>query len=310
MAVQSTLGEYRVHTRLDGLASSLVVMLCLVWGLNYVSMKIVNQGFQPVFQSAMRFGLAAIIVFGWCVVRRIRLFRPDGTLLPGIAAGLLFGFEFALITLALDYTSASRSVVFVYTMPFFVALGAHFLVPGERMTVLGFIGLAMAFCGVAFVFSDKLSLPSEDAIIGDVMCIAAAVLWAATTILIKTTRLKSAKPEKVLLYQLVVASLILFAAAPLFGPYLRTVTPFVVGTFAFQVIVVVAFTFLVWFWLIRNYPASRLTSFTFLTPVFGVLFGGLMLGEPVSWRLGLALVLVAIGIYLVNRPQRSHKPIS
>lgn len=302
MAADTAIGEYRVHARLDGLASVLVVALCLTWGLNYVSIKIVNHGLQPVFQNALRFGLGSLVVFGWCVVRRIPLFRSDGTLWAGVAAGVLFGVEFALITLGLDYTSASRSVVFVYTMPFFVALGAHLFVPGERMGLLSFFGLVLAFSGVAFVFSDKLSLPSPDAVYGDLMCVGAAILWAATTILIKTTKLRSAKPEKVLLYQLVVGSLIGFAAAPAFGPFVRQVTPLVVGAFVFQVIVVASITFLVWFWLIRNYPASRLTSFTFLTPVFGVLFGGLLLGEPVGWRLGLALALVAIGIYLVNRP--------
>lgn len=302
---QTTVGEYRVHDRLDGLASTLVLVLCLVWGLNYVSMKIVNQGLQPVFQNALRFGLAAIVVYGWCVARRIPLFRSDGTLLAGIAAGLLFGVEFALITLGLDYTSASRSVVFVYTMPFFVALGAHLFVPGERMNWLSFTGLLLAFFGVAFVFSDRLSLPSPTAIIGDILCVGAAILWAATTILIKTTKLRTASPEKVLLYQLAVASLIQFAAAPAFGPFFREVTPLVVYTFAFQVFIVASVTFLVWFWLIRNYPAARLTSFTFLTPVFGVIFGGLLLDEPISWKLGLALVLVAVGIYLVNRPTRT-----
>ncbi len=302
MTAQATADDYRVHDRLDGLATTLVLMLCLVWGLNYASMKVVNQGLQPVFVAGVRFGLAAVVIFLWCMARRIPLFRADGTLVAGIVAGLLFGAEFALIQTGLDYTSASRSVVFTYTMPFWVALGAHLFVPGERMSLLGFIGLVLAFSGVAFVFADKLSLPSPDAWIGDVMCLVAAVLWAATTIVIKTTRLRFAKPEKVLLYQLVVAAVILTPVAPLFGPLVRTITPIGVGAFVFQVLIVVSTTFLVWFWLIRNYPASRLTSFTFLTPVAGVLMGGVLLDEPIGWRLGVALVLVAIGIYLVNRP--------
>ncbi len=302
MAQATTADDYRPHDRLDGIATSLVLMLCFFWGLNYVSMKVVNGGFQPIFVTGLRFGLAAVLVFAWCAIRRIPLFRADGTLIPGIAAGVLFGVEFALIQTGLDYTSASRSVVFTYTMPFFVALGAHLFVPGERMSLSGFLGLVLAFSGVAFVFSDKLSLPSPNAWIGDLMCLGAAILWAAATIVIKATRLRFAKPEKVLLYQLVVAAAILLPATPFLGPLIRTITPVVIGAFAFQVLIVVSSTFLVWFWLIRNYPASRLTSFTFLTPVAGVLFGGFLLDEPISWKLGLALVLVAIGIYLVNRP--------
>jgi drug/metabolite transporter (DMT)-like permease len=188
-------------------------------------------------------------------------------------------------------------------MPFVVALGAHFLIPGERMTVLGFFGLALAFVGVIIVFSDKLSLPGPEALFGDLLCLIAAVLWGATTIVIKTTRLRTTIPEKVLLYQLVVAAAILLPVSPAFGPLIRDITPAVVAAFSFQVLFIVSVTFLVWFWLIRHYPASRLTSFTFLTPVFGVMFGGLLLGEPVGWRLIVALGLVAVGIYLVNRPQ-------
>lgn len=173
----ATVDDYKVHDRLDGLATTLVLILCLAWGLNYVSMKIVNQGLQPVFQTSLRFGLAAILVYGWCVVRRVPLFRRDGTLIAGILAGVLFGVEFALISTALDYTSASRSIVFVYTMPFFVAIGAHLFVPGERMGLHAFVGLVLAFSGVAVVFSDKLSLPSPEAVYGDILCVVAAVLW-------------------------------------------------------------------------------------------------------------------------------------
>lgn len=304
-STSTTVDAQGVHSRLDLFAASALVVLCMTWGLNQVSIKVANDGLQPVFQSGLRFALGAIIIFGWCFFRRIRLFDRDGTLWPGIAAGLLFGIEFAVIAIGLDYTSASRSVVFVYTMPFVVALGAHFLVPGERMTAMGFVGLTLAFVGVVIVFSDKLSLPGPQAIFGDMLCLLGAVLWGATTIVIKTTPLKTAKPEKVLLYQLVVSAVVLLVAAPAFGPLIREITPIVIGAFSFQVLFVVSVTFLVWFWLIRHYPASRLTSFTFLTPVFGVMFGGLLLGEPLSWKLGLALVLVAAGIYLVNMPRRA-----
>ncbi|MEJ8574726.1 DMT family transporter [Microbaculum marinum] len=306
----ATVDSDGIRSRLDLLAGGTLVFLCLAWGLNHVSIKVANQGLQPVFQSGVRFALGAILVFGWCMFRRIRLFERDGTLLPGIAVGVLFGVEFGFITFGLDYTTASRGVVFVYTMPFVVALGAHFLIPGERMNAIGFFGLALAFCGVIIVFSDKLSLPGPEALFGDFLCLIAAVLWGATTIVIKTTSLRTTKPEKVLLYQLVVAAIVLLPASPLFGPFIRDVTPVVIAAFSFQVLFVVAVTFLIWFWLVRHYPASRLTSFTFLTPVFGVMFGGLLLGEPVSWRLLLALVLVALGIYLVNRPQAIIQPPS
>jgi len=301
-ASSSAANTYRVHTQLDGLAMTLVIMLCLTWGLNQISIKVANHGLQPVFQSGLRFAIGSVIVFGWCVFRRVRLFDRDGTLPGGVIAGILFGVEFAMMAIALEYTTAARGVIFIYTMPFFVAIGAHLFVPGERMTAAGFLGLVLAFSGVVIVFFDDASVPGPMAIWGDILSVIAGLLWAATTIVIKTTPLKSAAPEKVLLYQLVVAGIVLLPVAPAFGPLIREITPAVVAAFTFQILLVVSVTFLVWFWLIRHYPAARLTSFTFLTPVFGVLFGGLLLGEPIGLRLPIALVLVALGIYLVNRP--------
>jgi drug/metabolite transporter (DMT)-like permease len=167
-------------------------------------------------------------------------------------------------------------------------------------------GLLAAFSGVVIAFSDELSLPSAEALIGDTMSVFAAAAWAATIIVIKVTALRTASAEKVLLYQLAVAAVMQLALAPFFGPFIREVTPLVLGAFAFQVVIVVAITYVVWFWLIRQYQASQLSTFTFLTPLFGVLFGGLLLSEPISPRLLVALALVAAGIYLVNRPRRGR----
>lgn len=300
----ASVASIRAHDRLDGFAGLLLVALCLSWGLNHVAIKLANEGLQPVFQSGLRSALGAIVVFLWCRLRGIRLFERDGTLIAGTIAGLLFGTEFLLVYLALDYTTVSRSVIFLYTTPFMVALGAHFFVPGERMTWMRAIGLAAAFSGVVIAFSDELSLPSPQALIGDTMSVFAACAWAATIIVIKVTALRTASAEKVLLYQLAVAAVLQLALAPFFGPFVRDVTPLVIGAFTFQVVVVVAITYVVWFWLIRQYPAAQLSAFTFLTPLFGVVFGGLLLAEPLSPRLLAALALVAAGIYLVNRPSR------
>ena len=85
-------------------------------------------------------------------------------------------------------------------------------------------------------------------------------------------------------------------------------TELATGALVFQAVFVVAFTYLVWFWLVRRYPASGLSSFAFLTPAFSVLMGGLILGEPLSMRLFLALAMIAIGIFIVNRPRRAALP--
>ncbi len=289
----------------DAFAASVVVLLCLSWGLSQVAMKVANAGIQPVFQAGLRSALGGAMVVLWCRFRGVRLFDADGTLVPGVVAGVLFGGEFILIYVAFEYTSVSRGILFVYTMPFFVAAGAHLLIPGERLTPLRALGFCAAFAGVVLVFADSESVPSADAWIGDLLCLVGALLWAATTLTIKTTRLRKVTAEKVLIYQLGGSAILGLALAPFFGPLIREITPVVILAFVYQVFPVVAVSYIVWFWILLRYPAGQLSAFTFLTPVFSVLFGALILSEPVTFNLAAALVLVALGIYLVNRPRRA-----
>jgi drug/metabolite transporter (DMT)-like permease len=175
---------------------------------------------------------------------------------------------------------------------------------GERISPARLAGMVLAFAGVGVIFSDKLSIPGPKAWLGDIMTLVAGVLWAATTLVIKKSRLATARPEKVLLYQLATSVVIAGPLLAFTGPLVRDATPLAIGSILFQAFYVVAFTYLVWFWLVTRYPASGLSSFTFLTPAFSVLMGALLLGEPLTWKLGLALLLIATGIVLVNRPAR------
>jgi drug/metabolite transporter (DMT)-like permease len=299
--------EARRHTTLDGLAIGLMVFLTFAWGLNGVAAKIANTGFDPVFLTLARSAIAAACVWAWCAFRGIPLLSRDGTLWAGILAGALFGFEFLLIFKGLDFTSVARSALMINMMPFWVLLGGHFLL-GERMDTGKIAGLVLAFAGVAVIFSDSLSVPGPDAWIGDLMCVGAGILWAATTLVIKGSRLSTAGAEKVLLYQLAVSALITLPLLAVSGPVLREVTALATGALLFQAIFVVAFTYLLWFWLVRHYPASSLSSFAFLTPAFSVLMGGLVLGEPLTVRLFVALAMIAAGIAIVNRPRRAAAP--
>lgn len=292
---------------IDLFAALLMIGLTFSWGLNGVAAKIAGTGFSPVFMTIARSAVAALCVFLWCRWRGIGLFGSDGTLWPGLAAGFLFGAEFVLIFWGLDYTTVARSALMVNTMPFWVLIGAHFML-GERMSALKVCGTALAFCGVVLVFSDDLSLPDPSAIRGDIMCLVAGALWAATTIVIKGSRLATAGAEKVLLYQLVVSAVMTVPLLAVSGPAIREVTALATSALLFQAIFVVAFTYLLWFWLVRRYPATGLTSFAFLTPAFGVLLGGLLLDEPLSLRIFVALALIAIGLVVVNRPARRIPP--
>ncbi|TYR35294.1 DMT family transporter [Mesorhizobium microcysteis] len=284
-----------------------MIGLTLSWGFNQVLVKVSNTGYNPIFSVLARSAIACLLVWLWCRYRRIPLFERDGTLWPGILAGALFGFEFALIFLGLDYTTAARGTLMVNSMPFWVLLGGHFLL-GERITMQKFAGLALAFAGVILVFSDELSVPGPDAIWGDLMCLAAGILWAATMLVIKGTKLSAASAEKTLLYQLFVSAIILVPFVPLAGPVLRDVTPLATGSLLLQAVFIVAFTYVLWFWLMRRYPASGLSSFAFLTPAFGVLCAGLLLNEPLSMRIFGALALIGAGLLVVNRPVRRSLP--
>jgi len=285
--------------------AAVVIMLVLTfsWGLNGVAAKLSNTGFNPVFLTIARSAVGGVLVYLWCRWRGVRLFEADGTLPAGVLVGLLFGTEFICIFGGLEYTSVARSALMVNTMPFWVLLGAHFVL-GERMSAMKLAGLALAFCGVVLVFSDKLSLPSPSAVFGDILSIAGGMLWAATTLVIKGSRLASASTEKLLLYQLGVSSILLLPLLAFAGPVFRDVTIVPVAALAFQAAYIVAITYAVWFWLMRRYPAAGLSSFAFLTPVFGVLCGGLLLNEPLSMRIFLALALIGAGLMMVNRPQR------
>lgn len=288
---------------IDFAASAIMVGLTISWGLNGVAAKLANVGFSPIFLSLARSAIGGLIIFGWCRYRGVRLFERDGTLMAGIVVGLLFGIEFLLVFVGLEYTTVARGTLMLNSMPFWVLIGAHFLL-GERMSLQKWAGLVLAFVGVVVVFSDRLSSQGSQPFAGDLMLLLAGIFWAATTLVIRATKLADVGSEKLLLYQLGMASLIAVPLLPVAGPVFRDVSAVPIAAVLFQAIYVVAFTYIIWFWLLRRYPAAGLSSFAFLTPAFGVLFGGTLLGEPLSGRIFLALGLIVCGIAVVNRPVR------
>jgi drug/metabolite transporter (DMT)-like permease len=295
----------RPADRLDATAIFAVTACCAIWGVNQAAIKIANVGISPVLQVGLRSAFALLLVFAWARVRGVRLFERDRTLWAGIVAGLLFGSEFVLMYLGLQHTTASRGIVLLYLAPFVVAFGAHYLIPGDRLSVAKVIGLTAALAGLAAAMWEGLAAPGRPTLLGDLLSLAAAVMWGATTVFIRSSRLKRSSPEKVLLYQLVVSAAVMPALSYLMGePGITDLGPHVLWAFAYTVVVVAFISYVTWFWLVRNFPPTRLSAFTFLSPVFGVMAGILMLGEAFTPSLAVALVLIAFGIHLVNRPQR------
>ena len=305
-----------VTTRsLDRRAVILMRASCLSLGSNQVSVNLALPEIAPLVQPALR-SAGGTLVLGILALATDRgLLRRDGTFWPGIFVGLLFALEFILLYLGLQWTSASHAVLFLYTAPFFVALGLLLFVPEERLSLLQWAGLILAFIGVASALGSSWGssqgasqggAAAASLIVGDLFCLAAGALWGATTLVVKATKLRTAPALKVLLYQLGVSTVaIAVAALAMDEPWPQHVSSAGLASMAYQTLWVVCLSFLTWFWLLRRYRAGELSAFTFLTPVVGVFAGWLWLGDALSPGFVLALSLVAGGILLVNwQPRR------
>jgi drug/metabolite transporter (DMT)-like permease len=283
-------------------AVALMLMLCLSWGFNQIAVKLALPDIPPMLQATIRSSGALLVLLVIVRLRGVKLFVADGTLGAGLFAGVLFGLEFVLIFRGLLLTSASRAVVFLYTAPFFVALGSYQFL-GERLSAWQWGGLALSFAGVALAIGVPQANVDASVLFGDLLIVGGGALWAATTLLVKATRLLQVPPEKSLGYQVAVSIPILGFAAWISGETLTRVPgPLALSLMAYQAIWVVGLTFLLWFGLVKTYSASKLSAFTFITPLFGVVASYFILHDALTPVFGVAAMLVIAGLYLVNRP--------
>jgi drug/metabolite transporter (DMT)-like permease len=289
---------------IDLAAVAVILVLTLSWGFNQVAVKLAIHDVPPLIQATIRSCGAAVLVVAWMRARGIPLDLRGGTLAPGIAAGVLFALEFVFIYRGLVWTTATRAVLFIYMAPFFVALGARWFLPAERLGAAQWLGLALSFVGVAVAIGVPRPAADRWEMVGDLMMIGAAASWGATTLVIKASALARTSPEKTMLYQLVVSAPLLGLAALAVGERMDAMpSGLALASLAYQTVWVVGITFGIWFALIVRYSASRVSAFTFLTPLSGVAAGHLVLGEPVSPAFAVAVALVAAGLVLVNRPR-------
>lgn len=296
--VKSTAGR-----PLSPLAIALMLVLCLSWGFNQIAVKLALPDIPAMMQATLRSigALPVLLIVGWA--RGVKFFKRDGSLAPGLFAGILFGIEFVLIYQGLRLTTASRAVVFLYTAPFFVALGS-FRVLGERLRVMQWLGLALSFAGVALAIGVPQANVDAKVLLGDLMIVGGGALWGATTVIAKGTRLRFAAPEKALGYQVAISIPILGAAAWLSGEKLTHVPGVLaLSVVTYQAIWIVGLTFTLWFALVQAYSASKLSAFTFITPLFGVVASYLIMHDGLTLAFGAAAALVIAGLYLVNRPE-------
>lgn len=287
---------------LDTLAVTLLVFCCAFWGLQQILIKTTVGEVPPLWQASIRMAGAVVLLWAWCAARGVKLFERDGTLPGGLLAGALFAGEFTCIYIGLQHTSASRLTVFLYTSPFVVALLLPRWVPKERLHGVQWFGLALAFGGVVVAFSESLGHSSRDMLLGDALALLAGLLWGLTTLAIRTTRLATASAEKTLFYQIAVtAALSPFLSLLLGETWSFSYSGYAWFSVALQTVIGAFASYLAWMWMLRHYPATRISSFTFLTPLFALVFGVALLKEPLTLQLVLALCGVGVGILLVNR---------
>lgn len=287
----------------DGFAVGLIAIVSLIWGLQQVFVKAVADDMSPVLQIALRSGIALLLLASIMTWRNEQLISKE-TWKPGLLAGLLFALEFFLVGEGLRHTTASHMVVFLYTAPIFVALTLHFKIESEKLKPLQWAGIIMAFSGITltFLWRDNQSIELEAANIlwGDFLALLAAISWAATTVLVRSSSLSKAPASQTLLYQLFACFIFVLLAGIAMGQTEYKLTIAVVSNLAFQGIIVSFASLLLWFWLLRQYSASQLGVYTFMTPLFGILFGVLILSEPIEESFIFGATFVMMGIILVN----------
>jgi drug/metabolite transporter (DMT)-like permease len=284
---------------LDALAVGILLVCCMFWGFQQVLVKATVAELPPVFVSAVRGLGATLLLWLWCQWRGVRLFERDGSLWAGLLVGGLFAAEFAFIYMGLQLTTASRLTVFLYTSPFWVAALVPVFIRTERLKPLQWVGMACAFAAVVFALREGFG---GGGAMGDLMGLAAGALWGLTTVAIRACNLTRISAEKLLFYQLAISTVVLVGVSHGMGePWGGSWSRFAIGSVVVQTVVGAFASYLAWMWMLGHYPATKISAFVFLTPLFALLFGMLWLGEAVTLTLALSLTLVAVGIVLVNR---------
>jgi drug/metabolite transporter (DMT)-like permease len=291
------------RAEIDRTAGAIMVLLCATWGLQQVAIKLAAPDVSPLAQVAIRSGAGALLVGAWARARGLPLGLGAPTWRPGLVAGALFAVEFLLIAEGLRRTSASHMAVFLYTAPVFTALGLHVRVRSERLSPRRWAGVAIAFAGIGVAFAGGGGRSGQATLAGDALGVLAGLAWGATTVVIRASSLSDAPAARTLLYQLGVGFAVLLPAAVLSGQLAAArPTPIALASLAFQGAIVSFASYLAWFWLLTRYLASRLAILSFMTPLLGVTFGVVLLGEPLDAAFLGGAVLVLAGVVLVIGP--------
>ncbi len=288
---------------IDAFGAAALTAFALHLAFNQVVIKVTAGGFSPVFAAGLRSAGAILVLLLWMYLRGVSFRLPRAAVPWAVASGVLFAFEFMCLYNALDISTVSRSSVIFYSMPLWLALASVVFLPDERLTRRKVLGLMLAFSGVIVALAERGG--GQISWTGDLLALMSALSWAGIVLVVRVTPLAHVPPEQQLISQVMISAPILLLLAPLFGPMLRDVQPIHIAGMAFQIIAVASLGFLAWFWLMKQYPANSVASFSFISPVASVLLGWLLLGEEIAPSIWVALALVAAGITLINRKPKA-----
>lgn len=293
-------------TSLDMFGMLSLTGFAMLLGINQVAIKLGNTGLQPVFMAGIRSLGALLVLLLWMRLRGVEFRIRPGTVPSGVLMGLLFSIEFSCLFFALDWTTVARTSILFYTMPVWLGFAGHFLLDGDRLTPLKLAGQGLAVLGVAIAVLDRGG-SGEATLMGDALALCAAMCWAGIALLARVAPVSKTRPEMQLFWQLVISAPALLILSLWFGPFVRDFQVYHMGLLIFQIVCIASMGFLFWFWLLSIYPASSVASFSFLTPILGVVLGWALLGETLGPSILISLLLVCAGLVLINRP-RANRP--
>ena len=286
--------------KMDITGAALLIGFAVVLAFNQVVIKVTNDAFQPAFQAGLRSIGAIVLIWAWMTWKSQSVRLPRRLWPVGAWAGFLFAAEFICLFTALDLTSVARVSILFYSMPVWLAIFAHFLLPGEHLTPARVLGLALAMAGVTWAVLERDPM-TEGSLFGDVLAIIAALSWAAIALTVRLSRLREETPETQLFVQQLVAAPILIGFGLWVGDPITNPTTLHWAGVIYQTVIVAFAGFLLWFYLVAKYSASGVASFSFLSPVFAVFMGWGILGERIGMGTWGALILVSLGLILINR---------
>lgn len=289
-------------------AATFTTFLCTIFGANAVAIKISLFGVGAFTTAGIRFSMATIAIFLWAYATKRPFVIKKSQAKQLLILSLMFTVQLSLLYLGISRTTASRGVLMINTQPFFLLFLAHWFIPGDRITKNKVLGLLLGFSGMALVFLGEKGVPTEVEI-GDLMVLITSFLWACNTVYTKRI-IDNFVPFQIVLYPMVFSVPFFFLAGYFWDVKVITHLDLkVLSALIYQGLVTASFGFVAWNSMLQKYGAVSLHSFIFIMPIAGVLLGGLVLGEAITWDILLALAFIASGIVVVNLRTREYTPL-